>query len=79
MIKAYCRTNLDDFKQVTWPDRFQCVPRIGEQVEGLRTGSGPGSHPRLRVVAVTHMMQQSKLSGSATLGWEPVIEVELHK
>ena len=60
MIHAFCRTNLDEFKMVEWPKLFVEVPRLGDGVEGKRTGPGPGSHPVLYVCAITHRYNHGK-------------------
>ncbi len=78
MIKGYCRTNIDDFRQVNWPEEFTFPPRVGDYVEGTRTGPGPGSKPRLKVVTVTHVMVR-ECKGADTYKTEPRIEVELHR
>lgn len=66
MIAGSCFTNLDDFSDVRWPEKFAAVPRVGERVEGSRRRSGMDASPSLKVVAVTHC-----LAG--------VIRVELHR
>jgi len=67
MIRATCFTNLDEYKQVEWPQGFAALPRIGDKVEGRRGRD----KPVLRVVAITH--------GWLPNAGEPTITVELHK
>ncbi len=84
-IKVQCHTNLDEFKLVEWPAEMVCRPQVGDYVEGRRGETGPGSRPRLRVVAVTHSVEVS----GPPRGWggpdgtgitrRPVFLVELHK
>jgi hypothetical protein len=62
-VKAYCRTNLDDYKIEI--DEFYRIPLQGEFVECLYKGKPA----KLAVHSITH-----KRSGS-----KPFIEVELHK
>lgn len=47
MIKAECRTNLDEYKLVTWPTVFARCPNVGEWV-CARDGK------TLRVSGITH-------------------------
>jgi hypothetical protein len=70
MIHGECKTNLDEFKSVRWPDQFVALPRVGDSVMGVRYGPGPGSHPVLTVVGVTHCMANKDI---------PCIVVELHR
>ncbi len=78
MIKGYCRTNLDEFKRVDWPEKFVSVPRVGDYVEGKQ--GGPASRPRLRVAAVTHMMRKRpETQWSEPNEMEPIVEIELHR
>ncbi len=74
--RYYCRTNLDDFKLVDWPTDFLFPPRVGDTVEGRQGERGPGSRPRLRVVAVTHSMGKTEIGGRDE---GPIVEVELHR
>lgn len=62
-ITGYCFTNLDDYRQVKWPNRFVAVPRVGECVESMDKGC------YLKVGRVTHAVNSSG----------PYIRVELHK
>ena len=69
MIRGSCRTNLDDYHRVSWPEWFVAVPRKGERVRSL-----DGQHS-LKVVGVTHA--HSRPGADAHGG--PYIIVELHK
>ena len=66
-IRGYCRTNIDDFKRYTWPRDFVAVPRVGEYVQG--EGPRPVTTPTLRVVGVTHCVDEDG----------PYISVELNR
>ena len=70
MIRGYCRTNLDDFKTATWPEQFVAVPLIGQYVEGKGSGPKCPERPRLKVVQVTHMLDNKGA---------PIVEIELHR
>jgi hypothetical protein len=73
MIKGYCRTNLDGYEHVIWPEEFIVVPRLGDYVEGELGGE----RRRLQVVRVTHLFVHEFAGSSAHR--VPGIEVELHK
>lgn len=75
MIKGRCRTNLDDYRQYSWPTLFVAVPREGERVESNNGIS-------LKVVGVTHSILESQTScesGEENVIKHPFIIVELNK
>jgi hypothetical protein len=75
MIDAVCHTSLDEYKCVKWPTKFVALPRHRERVEGVRFGPGPGTHPVLYVVGITHKMGKPE---PGEYEGKPYIEVELH-
>lgn len=81
MIKGYCRTNLDQARNYTWPKVFVDVPRIGDRVKARE--SGVCSH--LKVHGVTHysVFIEDKYGKETADGipgnWEPRVEIELNK
>lgn len=78
MIEGRCFTNLDDFKKYEWPTLFVAVPRLGEQVQGR--GRGQVTMPTLRVVGVTHLVDDVRgRDGHPTGEHKPVVLVELHR
>lgn len=62
MIKAICKTNLDEYKYVEWPTSFVSLPREGDWVEAQNRNV-------LKVVKVTHAQEKDGT---------PFIRVELH-
>jgi hypothetical protein len=66
-MKAQCRTNLDKYAQVDWPDEFVCCPEKGHRVI-----SKCGQHS-LTVVQVSHCQ--------STASWRlgPSLLIELNK
>lgn len=70
-IGGHCFTNLDEFARAEWPQQFCGMPRVGEYVEGWQGESGPGSRPRLRIIAITHYYDRQKRT--------PMLRVELHR
>ena len=68
MIKAYCTTNIDEYKNVVWPTNFVIAPRVGDYVRGA---GGQLQQPVLRVVAVTHCYSKSQD--------QPFLSIELHR
>lgn len=72
MIKGYCRTNLDGYERVQWPEEFVAVPRVGERVRGRLSVH---EYRDLKVIEVTHLTNVDRLMGESGA----CIEVELHK
>jgi hypothetical protein len=71
MVKAICKTNLDEFKQEVWPEEFVAVPNIGDWVQAK-------SGRVLHVVKIMHtIMYAHSLEGDDRS--YPYIEVELSK
>ncbi len=78
---------------VDWPRLFVAVPRLGDGVQGNRTGPGPGTHPVLYVCAITHRVHERGFCfscGEAYGRWEngvcphcgdtqAYVEIELHR
>lgn len=69
MIKACCRTNLDDYQRQNWPQEFCFPPREGDLVE-----SEDGQI--LKVVKITHVIRTNYDDPPRKY---PMILVELHK
>jgi hypothetical protein len=66
MIRARCRTNLDGYNNIDWPELFCALPRRGDRVESL-----DGSK-YLYVCGVVHK-QETLINGDKV----PYIEVEM--
>ncbi len=63
-VKAYCYSNIDGFNPGKWPDRWVCLPRIGDRVESV------DRQRMLKVVGVEHKVYAD---GS------PYAAIELHE
>ena len=70
MIKAQCRTNLDDYDLSKWPALFYEIPRIGDRVQDA-TGR------QLKVVGITHIQRYFK--GVSYREDGPCVLIELNK
>jgi hypothetical protein len=71
MIRAHCRTNLDEWQMAKWPTVFAALPRVGDFVEGVMGDK----RPWLRVVSVTHAERLDEKTRRPV----PVVTVELHR
>lgn len=69
MIRAYCTTNNDDYKQEVWPTQFDCLPKEGDRV---RAKSGKILH----VASITFGERYNHFSEPITT---PYVEIELYR
>lgn len=50
IIHVFCFTNLDKWREVTWPHEMAARPMVGDYVEGVCGDK----MPRLKIIAITH-------------------------
>mgnify|MGYP003152441695 CR=1 FL=1 len=76
MIKGKCKTNLDNYKHLKWPEEFVVVPMLGDTVQAE-------TKECLKVVGITHVMEENKYRDVDSKRDEkikyPLIIVELSK
>lgn len=66
-VPVSCRTNIDQFRGVRWPDSLMCVPQIGDRIEGRSDNKVIAS---LRVCMITHCRDRNG---------KPYLSIELHR
>ena len=71
-MKVRCRTNLDNFSTMGWPDEMCCRPEKGDEV---RASNGV----ILYVVNITHTVYNiHEFESDVSPVWRPMLLIELH-
>ena len=76
-MKVRCRTNLDGFNDLGWPDQLPALPHVGDRIQALKH-SPKGYFVELEVCSVSFVPEPvHDIPNPKNFMWVPVIELNI--